>query len=525
MTRAIVVVLMLALAGCGGSSHGSNGVPNPGGSTNSQGTLRLTIPQRAGTSSSSGIRKTTFVSPSSAALQVAIDSINGTVSIPSTVPNDQVTALTTTGTNPPCAVSAGVETCVVAIPLPTGSVQYTFSLYDSPAIGTTAKLLATDTQTYTIAAGSNAQLTAALEGVVNSVTVTATPLTSGVASTQKLAVTADDADNNAIAGLAPYANAFTLTDGDPSGSTTLSVNGGTAATSVKVSSPSDVVQLIYNGGIAVSAFAITASGSGVTGSSIVAVRPLLLFVANDGRSPFTVTEYSPPYTGAPTTTISNGVSVPVSLALDAANDLFVANTNLSGSGDVTEYAPPYAGAPEATISNGVNGPAGLAFNAGGDLFVANYNTNTVTVYASPYTGAPITTISGSLNAPDCLAFDGAGDLFVGSYNTNTVTEYAPPYTAPPTTTIVTGVNGPGGLAVDSSVNTVTKYAPPYTGAPITISNGLNGPDALALNSVGTLFVSNQFNNNVLEYVPPYTGAPTTIISNSVISPNGLAIAK
>ena len=83
-----------------------------------------------------------------------------------------------------------------------------------------------------------------------------------------------------------------------------------------------------------------------------------------------------------------------------SGNLFVANN--SGN-NITEYAPPYTGAPIATISNSVDAPFDLAFNASSNLFVANFN-NTVTEYAPPYTGAPIATISNSVNVPLGVAF-------------------------------------------------------------------------------------------------------------------------
>ena len=65
-----------------------------------------------------------------------------------------------------------------------------------------------------------------------------------------------------------------------------------------------------------------------------------------------------PYSGAPTATISSGISFPYVIRLAGAGNLFVANYFANS---ITEYAPPYTGAPIATISNGVSGPSLLAF--------------------------------------------------------------------------------------------------------------------------------------------------------------------
>ncbi len=61
--------------------------------------------------------------------------------------------------------------------------------------------------------------------------------------------------------------------------------------------------------------------------------------------------YAPPFTdySAPILTISNSVDNPFGLAFDTSGNLFVANYT---SENVTEYAPPYSGAPFATISLG-----------------------------------------------------------------------------------------------------------------------------------------------------------------------------
>jgi sugar lactone lactonase YvrE len=114
---------------------------------------------------------------------------------------------------------------------------------------------------------------------------------------------------------------------------------------------------------------------------------------------------------------------------------------------VTEYVPPYTGAPVATITSGLSGPNALALDGAGNLFVSNETSNRVTIYAPPYTGTPtVVGTNSTLVAPFALALDGAGDLFVANFNAANVTEFAPPYTGSPIATIPTGT-GPRALVL------------------------------------------------------------------------------
>jgi hypothetical protein len=255
-----------------------------------------------------------------------------------------------------------------------------------------------------------------------------------------------------------------------------------------------------------------------------------LFVANQ---PGNVSEYTPPYNGAPLT-ISNSLNHPQALALDAHGNLFVANGN--GSNTVTLYSPPYGGGPATTISAGVNDPVSLALDVNADLFVANAAADTVTEYAPPYTRAP-TTISKGLNAPNSLALDGHGNLFVTNLNStpNSVVEYGPPFSSAsaPVATITNGVNEQGAIGLSASANlfvpnqganTVTEYIAPYTGSPTTIVGGQSQPVALAIDALDNLYVANYGNNSVTEYPSPYAGASWTTISTGVGAPQALALS-
>ena len=192
---------------------------------------------------------------------MTINSIDGSTTLPPNVPRTSVTPLSTAaGGN--CTVSGGAETCTVSIPAPTGSVNYTFTVIDGSA---QQNALATNTVTFTIAAGSNnPSLSVQLRGIVVTVSVTAPMLTPGTAFSGPIQVNGFDASGAHIVGSAPYANAITLTDTDKSGHTSLTV-GSTTGLVVTVPSPQTVVILNYDGG-PVQSFTIGASGPGQDGS-------------------------------------------------------------------------------------------------------------------------------------------------------------------------------------------------------------------------------------------------------------------
>lgn len=254
-----------------------------------------------------------------------------------------------------------------------------------------------------------------------------------------------------------------------------------------------------------------------------------VFVANQAGS---ISEYATPYNGYPTS-IGAGVNHPQALAVDARGDLFVANG--SGSNTVTEYAPPYTGAPTATVSSGIDDPVGIALDAAADLYVVNQAANTVTMYAPPYNDPPVT-IANGLNGPSSIAIDAHGNLFVSNLNStpNSVIEYSPPYSnrSIPTAWITNGVNEQGAIAVgptaslfvpNEGANTVTEYAAPYGGSPTVIAGGQNQPVALAIDAIGNLYVANYGNNTVTIYPPPYNGSYTTI-ANGIGNPQALALS-
>ena len=151
--------------------------------------------------------------------------------------------------------------------------------------------------------------------------------------------------------------------------------------------------------------------------------------------------------------------------------------------------------------NSLKSPIGVALNADGGLFVADVSNNRVLGYPAGGTtatmvygqGGSFTTTTNnkdgmngnSLSLPFAVVVEGGGNLFVADMNNNRVLCY------PAGSTTASRVYGQGG---DFTTGTANKGG--------ISANSLKAPAALALDSTGSLYVSDQQNHRVLEYALP-----------------------
>ena len=231
---------------------------------------------------------------------------------------------------------------------------------------------------------------------------------------------------------------------------------------------------------------------------------------------------------------------PDGIALDSSGDIYVANENYA-TGSVNVYAAGSNGnaAPIATISGtatGLYSPAGIALDAGGNIYVANNETvdsngtvtfiPSITVYPAGSNGnaTPTAIITGDqtgLSSPGGIAIDASRNLYVTSFSsgTNSIDIFAAGSNGnvAPGASITggnTGLFAPIGVVLDSTGNiyvvnnsggpeyigSVTVYSAGSTGDAIptaTITSNLPGLDyasGIALDSIGNIYVANEFNN-------------------------------
>ncbi len=245
--RTLAVMSVFFAAGCAGGSGFAPATTGPIVSAPPTGTpiplatsafLTIAVPGRA----SSVKRSPRYVSPNSASIAITVISVNGSAPNATQVPVNPTTVALSNAGGGNCAASGNGQTCSVPLPAPTGAVQYLLRVMDGAE-----HVLSQNTVTFTIVpAVANQTFSAQLDGVVARVVATLPKLSAGTSFSGPITVGAYDASGALITGSAPFANAFTLTDNDRSGHTSLTVNATTGLT-VTVSTPNDVVILNYDG--------------------------------------------------------------------------------------------------------------------------------------------------------------------------------------------------------------------------------------------------------------------------------------
>ncbi len=235
------------------------------------------------------------------------------------------------------------------------------------------------------------------------------------------------------------------------------------------------------------------------------------------------------YSGDGGPAASAGLAAPDAVVVDAAGDLFIADTlnNVVREVNATTHlittvagtgAAGYNGDGIAATSAELSSPTDIAVDAAGDLFIADYGNNRVrevnaatglisTVAgtgSAGYNGDGIAATSAELFWPTSVAVDAAGNLFITDYGNNRVREVNA------ATGLISTVAGTGSAG--------------YNGDGIAATSAeLNEPDDVALDAAGDLFIA-EFGNNRVREVNAATGMISTVAGTSDSGYNGDGIA-
>ncbi|HTV82993.1 MAG TPA: hypothetical protein VME18_10115 [Acidobacteriaceae bacterium] len=199
--------------------------------------------------------------------------------------------------------------------------------------------------------------------------------------------------------------------------------------------------------------------------------------------------------GGAQSVIGAGLVTPSQVAVDAAGNVYVADSGLHA---VEEY-PQGSGATAATttVGTGLTAPTGVAVDGAGDVFIAD----TGTVYEVPegsngLNEAGQMTLRTGLGPNLQLAVDGWGNLFILDPDNQRVVElYNPGGTVGPlaqTETDITGFNAPTAIAVDPSgdlfIDDGSKLDElPAGGTMTTLLTGMAPTTGLAVDASGSVY--------------------------------------
>jgi len=223
------------------------------------------------------------------------------------------------------------------------------------------------------------------------------------------------------------------------------------------------------------------------------------------------------YTGDNGAATSATLNTPWGLAVDAAGNLYIADSGNSAirkvsGGVITTIAGTgtagFSGDNGPAASATLRGPGGIALDASGNLYIADFGNNRVRLIS----GGTITTVAGngaatfagdsgsatsaSLAGPLDVRLDAAGNLYIADRGNNRIR-----------------------MVTSGIISTVAGNGTPTFGGdngPAT-SAQLNGPSGVALNAAGNLIISDTANNVIRQVTG---GIITTIAGNGIASYSG-----
>jgi sugar lactone lactonase YvrE len=235
---------------------------------------------------------------------------------------------------------------------------------------------------------------------------------------------------------------------------------------------------------------------------------------------------------APVAAIKAGAGCPYGIAADKSDTIYIADN--CGGNDVELFAKGST-TMKSKITNGISNPLGLAFDSAQNLYVSNYPA-AITVYPLGSTTPSETITGGGLTDPFGLAVDSSGNLYIADFGAHAVFEVAAGTTTV-TNLNLSGLTEPLGVAVDQAHgdlwvtdgqgDRIQVYQLGST-TPFQTINGTGFPYAISLQNPGRRIrrdevVSSDINLKEFFAYEPGQYSPYATETNGVSLPTGLLI--
>ena len=242
---------------------------------------------------------------------------------------------------------------------------------------------------------------------------------------------------------------------------------------------------------------------------------------------FTVTQAGTSYSPISqlTTLVSTGLNNPQAVAVDAAGNVYVADT----FGNAIRKWNAGTQQVVTLVSSGLNNPTGVAVGVDGNVYIADEKNKAMKEWRGA-TGTVTPLVSGGLNSPVGVAVDSQNNVYFSDAGHNAIDEWNAASGKVTVLVAGAGLNLPLGTAVDAvgnvyfadeKNNSIKEWS--VAGQILTlVSTGLNTPYGVAVDGDGNVYFADTGNNAVKEWIAA-TGQVTTLVSTGLKSPCGVAV--
>ena len=226
--------------------------------------------------------------------------------------------------------------------------------------------------------------------------------------------------------------------------------------------------------------------------------------------------------------VHSGISQPRGLAVDAAGNVFIADT---GNSAIKVWTPTNRSI-TTLVSSGLSSPLGVAVDGSGNVYVADTGNGAIKEWvASSQTVIPL--VSTGLFSPSAVGVDGVGNVYIADGHDEVIFEWMATNSALTNLSIPnpTSICSPPSLTVDLAGNVYFDDTCEDGLHKWTVSSGtdstlqccwLYNPTGMGVDGQGNVFIADQADNWIWQWSPVSNNGTMTVPISGLNRPGGVA---